>query len=311
MRAAPAGNLMMLQLPAAHRLAQINHLSRTVSFGYAFLVAVALAVERSLGPWTHFFAVATFLVYPQAAYLHARLAGDSKRAELRNLNADSVLMGAWAAYMQFALLPTLGAIVAISLDNAACGGLKLFGRGLLYFGAGALALAAIGGFGLNPATGPVVTALAFVGILGYATALGDIFHLQNRNLVRTRDVLRESEAQFRFIAEHAGDLVAVVGPDGTLRYASPSHAEHFDPPRCAPGRAWLDLVHPDERAKAARFLGFLEASMKPDRAELRMAGERGERRVECQGNPVADASGRLRMIVLVCRDLASRGRDDR
>ena len=293
----------MTLLPPAHRLAQINHLSRTISFGYAFILVVALAAERSLGFWTFFFAAASFVVYPQAAYLHARLAPNSKRAEFRNLDADSILMGAWASHMEFALLPTLGALVAISLNNAVCGGLKLFVRGLLWFAAGALALGAVGGFGLSPSTGPLVTALAVVGILGYATALGELVYIQNKNLVHTRNVLRESEAQFRFIAEHAGDLVAVLNPDGTLRYASPSYAEHFDPRLCAPGRDWLELVHPEDRAQAARFLELLRASMKPDRAELRMATQdRAGRRVECQGNPVADGAGKLRMIVLVCRD---------
>jgi PAS domain S-box-containing protein len=302
---------MTMRLPTAHRLAQLNHLSRTVSFGYAFIVAVVLAADRSLGFWTYFFAVACFLAYPQLAYLHARLAVNSKRAEFRNLNADSLLMGAWASHMDFALLPTLGAIVAISLDNAVCGGLKLFGRGLLWFAAGAAALGAVAGFGLNLPTGPLVTALAVVGILGYVTALGEVVYVQNKNLVRTRNVLRDSEAQFRFIAEHAGDLVAVVNEDGTLRYASPSYAEHFDPRACAPGCDWLELLHPGDRAQAGRFLELLRRSLEPDRAVLRMATRDGAgRRVECQGNPVADAAGRLRMIVLVCREPASRPRED-
>jgi len=298
---------MALQLPPAHRLAQINHLSRTASFGYALVVVVALAAERSLGAWTYAFAVSSFLLYPQAAYLHARLAQDSKRAELLNLDVDSVLMGMWASHVDFALMPTLGALVAISLNNAACGGLKLFGRGLLCFGAGALARGAVAGFALNPSAGPLVTTLCAAGILGYVTALGEVFFVQNKNLVHTRNVLRESEAQFRFIAEHAGDLVAVVNADGTLRYASPSYAERFDPSRCAPGRDWLELVHPDDRAAAGRFLQLLRESMNADRAELRMATDDVARcRVECQGNPVPDGRRGLRMIVLVCRELGSR-----
>src|SRR5581483_5704661 len=148
---------------------------------------------------------------------------------------------------------------------------RLFGRGLVGFAAGAAALGALEGFRWNPDTGPLVSALAVVGILGYVTALGDVFHVQNKNLVHTRDSLRSSEAQFRFIAEHAGDLVAVIGADGILQYASPSYAEHYDPERSAPGRDWLELVHPDDRGKAGRFLAYLRASMKQDRAELRMA----------------------------------------
>jgi PAS domain S-box-containing protein len=302
---------MTLRLPSAHRLAQINHLIRTLSFAFAFLLVSVLALERALGNWTHFFAFVCFLIYPQLAYLHARFAADSKRAEFRNLNADSLLLGAWVAHAHFALMPSLLAVVAISLDNVVCGGLRLFLSGLLYFAAGVLAWGALVGFQLDPATSTLVTALSFVGVLAYVTALGEVFYVQNKNLVHTRNVLRESEAQFRFIAEHAGDLVAVVSADGVLRYASPSCAEHFEPQRCAPGRDWLDLVHPDDRALAARFLGSLEASMKPDSARLRMAmDEDAGRLVECQGNPVAGDRGKLRMIVLVCRDLAGRPHRD-
>jgi PAS domain S-box-containing protein len=300
---------MPLQLPPAHRLAQINHLSRTLSFGFAFLVVAILAVERALSGWTHFFAFLSFLVYPQLAYLHARLARDSKRAEFRNLIADSLLVGGWVSQVHFALMPTLVGVVAVSLDNVVCGGLRLFWQGLLYFAAGVLAWGAVVGFQLEPATSPLVTALSFVGILAYVTALGDVFYVQNKNLLHTRNALRESEGQFRFIAEHAGDLVAVVGADGRLRYASPSHGEQFEAERCAPGRDWLGLVHPEDRALAARFLQYLEASMTSDRAEMRMVTADGASRlVECQGNPVAEGGGKLRMIVLVCRDLTARPR---
>jgi PAS domain S-box-containing protein len=298
-----------MPLPAAHRLAQINHLSRTLTFAFAFLLAAVVAEERGQSGWTHFFAFLSFLVYPQLAYLHARLAVDSKRAEFRNLMTDSLMVGAWISHAHFALMPTLLAIVAISLDNVVCGGLALFVRGLLFFAAGAAAWGAVVGFHLEPDTGPLVTAMSCVGILAYVTALGEVFYVQNKNLLHTRNALRESEAQFRFIAEHAGDLVAVVGADGFLRYASPSHEAQFGRGRCAPGQDWLGLVHPDDRPLAGRFLQFLGASMTPDRAEMRMvAADGASHLLECQGNPVAERGGKLRMIVLVCRDLSARPR---
>ena len=87
---------------------------------------------------TAILAVLTLLAYPHLAYLHARIAVDSKRAEFRNLTVDSVLMGMWMAQMQFALWPSCGALLAISLDNAVCGGSKRFLLGLLSCAAGTI-----------------------------------------------------------------------------------------------------------------------------------------------------------------------------
>src|SRR5512133_3854884 len=124
---------MTIRLPSAHRIAQVNYVSRTGSFAYSFLIVCALMAERGMDLRTSILAVLTLLAYPHLAYLHARLAVDSKRAEFRNLSADSVLMGVWVAHKQFALWPSCGALLAISLNNAVCGGSKRVLSGLLAF----------------------------------------------------------------------------------------------------------------------------------------------------------------------------------
>lgn len=62
-------------------------------------------------------------------------------------------------------------------------------------------------------------------------------------------MLLESEAQFRAIAEHSGDVVLNIDAGGLIRYASPSAHEQIG---CAPdllvGEPAADLVHPDDRA---------------------------------------------------------------
>lgn len=298
---------MPLPFPPAHRLGQINYLPRTLSGVFAFLVAAALAMERELGGWTYFLAILTFLAYPHLAYLHARIAVDSKRAELNNLVADSILMGLWSAHLHFALLPTLGALAAISLNNAACGGTRRFLWGLAYFGGAALVWGAFSGYQPQTATGPFVTALCSVGILVYIATIGNVLYRQNKNLVRVRNVLRKSEEQFRFIAEHAGDLVSVLDPNGRFRYASRSFGERFEPGAYEEGKDWLELVHPEDRKGAGEFLNRLLASLRAERIQLRMISSGGSPRVvECEGNPVVENGGAMQMIVLVCRDLTAR-----
>lgn len=302
--------MSVLLLPPAHRLARINYLVRTAFFGYLFLVIATLASERGSGAWELLLAAVTFLAYPQLAYLHARIAVDSKRAEFNNLSADSVLTGMWVAQFGFALWPTCGVLVATSLNNASCGNVKGLVRGFLLFVAGAGAWAALSGFRFVPGTGAVVTGLCLAGILVYASTMGIIFFQQNKRLVRTRDVLRKSEQQFRFIAEHAGDLVSVLDAEGRIRYASPSHGEYFEPGSLAEGQEWLGLVHPDDRARAKEFLGLLAVSLHSERIQLRMSSAKGPRRVvECEGNCVPDESGgKSKMIVLTSRDLTARAR---
>ena len=295
---------MPWQLPRAHRLARINYPTRSGSFAFSFLVLVAVLAERGFSAGTLVFGVVTLLIYPQLAYLHARLAVDSKRAEFRNLIFDSVLMGLWAAQLHFALWPVCAALTGVSMDNAVCGGIGRFLSGLLYFAAAALLWAVVQGVPFEPSTGPVVTGLCFFGIVGYVGRLAVFFHDRNSRLVRTRNVLRTSEEQFRFIAEHAGDLVSVLTPEHRFRYASPSHQKYFESAKFVDGADWLELVHPEDRGRARAFLDLLSKSPRSERAQLRMmpAGA-PPRMVECQGNPVREEGGRLQMIVLLCRDL--------
>lgn len=298
---------MQSRLPPAHRLARIDYPPRALSFAYAFLVALALFEEGRFGGWALLFAAFTFLAYPHLAYLHARIAVNSKRAELNNLAADSVLMGIWIAEAQFALWPTCGALIATSLNNATCG-VKRFLVGLQWLIAAAALWSAVLGFRFQPDTSPLVTALCFFGIIAYVSSLGFIMHFQNRKLVGTRRVLSRSEEQFRFIAEHAGDLVAVVDSQGRIRYASESHRQLFTPETYEEGREWLGLVDAADRTRIGAFMDRLLASLRGEGIQLRMTTAAGMPRVmDCRANPVpSGANGPL--VVVACRDLTARAR---
>jgi len=294
---------MQLQLPRAHRLARINYPIRSASFAFLFLVVVATLAERGFSAGTLVFGVVILLIYPQLAYLHARRAINSKRAEFRNLTFDSVLMGLLVAQLHFALWPACGVLVGVSMNNAVSGGIGRFLSGLLCFAAAALLWAIMQGVPFEPSSGPVVTGLCFFGTVGYVARLAVFFHDQNSCLVRTREVLRTSEEQFRFIAGHAGDLVSVLTREHRFLYASPSHEKYFESAKFADGADWPELVHPEDRARARAFLDLLRNSPHSERAQLRMmlAGA-PPRMVECEGNPVRDEGGKLQMIVLLCRD---------
>jgi PAS domain S-box-containing protein len=304
---------MPLNLPVAHRLARLNYLPRALAFGYTFVALGALVAERGDSNWVLFFGALQFLVYPHIAYLHARIAADSKRAELRNLMFDALMLGAWAAQMRFALWPTCGLLAAISLNNAANGGYRKLLRGVALFLLGGVLWGAATGYRFDPNTGPLVSMLSGVGLVFYTSFIGEMLFEQNTRLLRTRDALRKSEEQFRFIAEHAGDLVAVLDAGGLFRYASASHARHLDAQAYAPGRDWLELVHPDDRPDAIQYLGRITAAPTDARegVNLRMRTRNGAwRAMECRGNTVWDERGYLQMLVLILRDIEARVRSD-
>ncbi|MBH1998749.1 MAG: diguanylate cyclase [Sphingomonadaceae bacterium] len=62
-------------------------------------------------------------------------------------------------------------------------------------------------------------------------------------------MLQDSEARYRAIAEHSGDVVLDISVDGTIQYASPSATEQIG---CAPellvGQSVANLVDPQDRA---------------------------------------------------------------
>jgi PAS domain S-box-containing protein len=302
---------MPLALAPAHRLARINYAPRALAFAYTFLVLEALMLERGSSGWTLAFGALQFLVYPHLAYLHARVAPDSRRAELINLAFDAFTLGMWTAQAQFALWWSAGLLCAISLNSAANGGLRYLGLAWALFAAGAALWGALAGFSFSPYSGPLVTGLAIAGLIVYVSWVGTIMRQQNRAIARARGALHSSEDQFRFIAEHAGDLVAVLDRRGRIRYTSASHLDRFEPGMVAPGQDWVKLVHPDDRERARNFLQYLVMSRQMERMSLRLVPTTGPSLViDCEGNPASDDSDGTGMLILVMRDITARVRTE-
>ena len=291
---------MKLPLPPAHRLARTNYVPRTAFFALTFLAFGALFAERGFTVWELVFAVLSFLVYPHLTYLHARMALDSKQAELNNLYLDSILMGVWAAQIHFALSPTAVILIAIALNNAANGGVRRLFWGSVCFAAAAAVWGAMFGYRFDLATGALVRFISIGGIFAYVSWVGTILFVQNKALLRTRHHLADSGRQFQFIAENPGDMVSVLDPRGRILYANSSHTRHFGPYLAGTGSIWLELVHPDDRDRAMEFLDKLATSQTHQRTRLRMIPSEGSLRlVECHGNPVIDHHGNVTAIVVV------------
>lgn len=297
---------MKLQLHPPHRIAQYNHAVRTGSFVFAFFTFGVLWIERGrFSAWEILAAVFTLTLYPHLAYLYTRLTGDAKRAEQNNLYVDAAVLGAWTAQIHFALWPSVGMLMAVCLNSAGHGYIDRLLRTLVLFALSALAWGAVSGFAFAPDTGPLVTSISIAGILLYASAIGLLVFIQNKNLLLERHALLASEQQFRFIADNVTDLVAMLDNRGCVLYASASYARQFGPAAVSVGAEWLRLVHPEEQVQARQFLDTVVSSGSSANMPLRMVTSGGAwYLIDCKANPVLDQSGKTGMIVLICKDLS-------
>jgi len=298
--------MMKLVLHPPHRLARYNHIVRTGAFAFSFLTFAILWIERGrFSAWEILSAIVTLLVYPHLAYLYTRVALDAKRAEQNNLYTDAVVLGAWTAQIQFALWPSVALLIAVCLNSAGHGYIGRLLRTLALFVGSAIAWGAVIGYAFVPDTGPLVTTLTIAGVLMYASAIGLLIFIQNKNLLLEHHALLSSEQQFRFIADNVSELVAMLDTRGRMVYANARFEKQFGSSPVNEGAEWLRLVHPDEQRQARDFLHSIAASASPGSMPLRLVSANGIwYLIDCKANPVLDESGRTRLIVMICKDLS-------
>jgi len=120
-------------------------------------------------------------IWPHLASRFARLARDPRGAELRNLQIDSVLGGAWIALMHFNLVPSVVAALMLSIDKIHVGGVRLLLRCIGWQALGCtLALLATSllldapVFALQSSTLVILCTLPL--LIGYPLAIGGATH---------------------------------------------------------------------------------------------------------------------------------------
>jgi PAS domain S-box-containing protein len=233
-----------MQRIGSHPMARINYAIRAGSFAYSFLVLGIHGWEHGNGAlfWTALFL--QFLLYPHLAYLHTLRAEESRRAEGTNLFVDAALLGLWVGALHFPLWIAYGGLFSTALNAAVVFGARRGVWTLVTYCTGAAVGLAVGGFEFLEETSPLVTALCFVGSLGYAVAIGGV-------VKELRARVRVSEGQYRLLAENAADLIAIVDREGRWVYTSPSFDTVLAPNERAPGADAFERAHPDD-AQATR-----------------------------------------------------------
>ena len=130
--------------------------------------------------------------------------------------------------------------------------------------------------------------------------------LEQRVAERTT-ALRAAEANYRLIAENAGDLIAMLDREGRRLYASPSFNVHFSDDQVAEHSDSFAIVHPEDRSRIQQTFVETVESGQGRRAEFRCIAKDGTvRHFESVGDPVLDENGTVSHVVVVSRDITER-----
>ena len=97
--------------------------------------------------------------------------------------------------------------------------------------------------------------------------------------MRVETALRESEARFRNMADHAPVMMWVTGADGACTYLNRRWYEYTGQAEAESlGLGWLDAVHPDDRAASGQAFLAANARHGEFRVEYRLRGADGRYR---------------------------------
>ncbi|MDX2097372.1 MAG: ATP-binding protein [Leptolyngbyaceae cyanobacterium bins.59] len=131
---------------------------------------------------------------------------------------------------------------------------------------------------------------------------------ERRQRRQAEQSLRSSEERFRTLIENALDIIAVVNPDGTLNYVSPSIERllGYNPSRSI-GQNAFDFIHPEETQTArAAFESAMRDSSQRITIEFRLKHHDGSwRTLEAVGQRFVELDGIAR-IVVNARDIGDR-----
>jgi PAS domain S-box-containing protein len=124
---------------------------------------------------------------------------------------------------------------------------------------------------------------------------------------RTEDALRDSEEQFRQLADNIHEVFFISEPDPPrLTYLSPAYEEVWGRPRQEAyerADAWIDTIHPDDRERA---IDLFSRSLQGEqaRADYRIVRPDGSvRYIKARAFPVRDAGGKFCRVVGIAEDV--------
>jgi len=171
-------------------LVRVHHRMRAISFALTFIAASLHIMGRNYGAAPWIFLTLLLLVYPHVLYWHACRAEKPVKVALEHLLVDSVLLGMFAAALQFSLWLSFAVIVGTLTNNAVNNGWRGILESILGVLGGALIGVGVFGFKLSPQTELSATIVCMLGLTGYVLTIGKLVYTRNIQLRNTKRRLR-------------------------------------------------------------------------------------------------------------------------
>jgi two-component system, sporulation sensor kinase A len=133
-------------------------------------------------------------------------------------------------------------------------------------------------------------------------------HRYNSKLSEMYQLVEESEAKYRLIAENTSDLIMVMDKNHHISYYSPSHQTLLDYQSAQLEKVELcQIVHPDDAASFRRTIDRMFTLKKSHSIEFRLHHKDG-RWIEFESRcmPVKGENGEVEHIVIISRDISER-----
>ncbi len=99
---------------------------RVIGMGLGGLAISSVLYEQHAAPWRWALMVASCLLWPQLAFVLARLSANSYATEKRSLLIDSAIAGMWVPLMHFSLLPSAVLVTVTTFDKLSSGMRRLW-----------------------------------------------------------------------------------------------------------------------------------------------------------------------------------------
>jgi PAS domain S-box-containing protein len=134
------------------------------------------------------------------------------------------------------------------------------------------------------------------------TIIGSMRDITERK--KAEEHLRESEEQFRLIAENVADMIAVLDLEGRRIYNSPSYRSVLGDPGSLKGTDGYQEIHPDDRERVRHVFEETVSTGVGQRIQYRLMRKDGsERTIDSKGSVIRDGEGKIFRVVVVSRDV--------
>ena len=201
-------------------LVRMHYRVRAVSFALAFVATSMQIYGKGYSPAAWIFLGLLFLVYPHFQYWRASTAQKPVQAERINLLIDSVLLGLFAAALQFSIWLSFAAILANLINSVANKGWRGVPQSIVALLAGALLWISVNGFKLSLHSAWPTTMVCIVGLAGYVLVMVHVGFKRNLQL-------RDIKTRQRVILEGVQSGVIAMSERGIVESFNQSAEQMF------------------------------------------------------------------------------------